>query len=131
MSTAVTAAELSTARAVARRVCRDSGLEHPQDHETCDDVLLILSELVANACRHGEPPVRYDVVRDGEDLLISVEDADPMPPAGSAGEVDEGSESGRGLLIVTSLARRWGWHPVPGGKVVWARVQGRPTADPG
>ena len=130
MSTAVTAAELSSARAVARRVCQASGLERPEDHETCDDVLLILSELVANACRHGEPPVRYDVVRDGGDLLITVEDADPTPPAGAADGVDESAESGRGLLIVASLARLWGWHGVPGGKVVWARVQGTLTADP-
>lgn len=122
MLTTVTAAELCRARALARRVCAENIPEHTDRHERCDDLQLVLSELVANACRHGEPPVRYDVVPDGSDLLVTVQDSDPTPPPAAAGGVASSSEGGRGLLIVEALARFWGWQHTPGGKVVWARV---------
>ncbi|XMA40480.1 hypothetical protein O1157_30225 [Streptomyces albogriseolus] len=38
--------------------------------------------------------------------------------------------SGRGLLIVTALADRWGSEPYPpSGTTVWAEVSDRPSSD--
>jgi hypothetical protein len=56
-------------------------------------------------------------------LRIAVTDARgehlPSPPAEFGTPVD--AESGRGLLLVTALADRWGVEPYPpGGKTVWA-----------
>ncbi len=106
MSTTVTAAELTTARGFARRVCAENVPEHADPHERCDDLLLVLSELVANACRHGEPPVRYDVVLYGLDLLITVEDSDATLPPPATGGATEQLRRRPGLLIVEALARR-------------------------
>lgn len=33
---------------------------------------------------------------------------------------DDFAEDGRGLLLIEQLSTAWGWHPAPGGKVVWA-----------
>lgn len=37
-----------------------------------------------------------------------------------AGGGNSGSEGGRGLRVVQSLARSWGVRTVDGGKVIWA-----------
>jgi hypothetical protein len=37
--------------------------------------------------------------------------------------LDPDGESGRGLLIVDSLASAWGVDTVPGGKRVWFRIE--------
>lgn len=120
MPTVVTPDGLSRARADARDVCA----EHQVPLDRCHDLQVVLSELVGNACRHGEPPVTYDVAADGGDLLVVVEDADPTPPAEFASlPRGEGAESGRGMHIVAALSRGWGWRPAGGGgKAVWARV---------
>jgi hypothetical protein len=30
--------------------------------------------------------------------------------------------SGRGMLLIDSVAHSWGWLPLEGGKVVWASL---------
>ncbi len=40
---------------------------------------------------------------------------EPQPPSTTR-------EGGRGLLIVSALAKAWGIDPAPGGKVVWAEL---------
>ncbi|MCO6008829.1 ATP-binding protein [Actinoallomurus purpureus] len=54
---------------------------------------------------------------------MEVWDADPHPPV----LVDAGDlgENGRGLLLVTALAKAWDYYPSDspiGGKVVWAEI---------
>jgi anti-sigma regulatory factor (Ser/Thr protein kinase) len=105
------------ARADARKVCADHGV----DDDRTESAVLVLSELVGNAVRHGTPPVSYTTGLDRDDVLLTVDDGTSAPPLGSAGG-DPDAESGRGLLLVTSLSRSWGWRPLAGGKQVWARV---------
>jgi hypothetical protein len=65
-------------------------------------------------------------------LMIQVWDALSAAPAPRQHAID--SETGRGLEIVSLLSDRWGfYHPVDGGKVVWAAlVTGTaPGAPPG
>ena len=59
---------------------------------------------------------------DGERILIQVWDGNDEMPARQ--EVDPGAESGRGLLIVESLASDWGASRLAksSGKVAWAIV---------
>lgn len=118
MPTAVTAETLAEARRRARAVCEDAVPEPGR----CDDLLLVLSELVGNACRHGGPPVTYEIDADGPDLMVSVEDGDPTPPSGAPGHVAPGAESGRGLFLVAAVSKVWGWRPTDRGKLVWACV---------
>jgi anti-sigma regulatory factor (Ser/Thr protein kinase) len=111
----------------------------------CDDVTLVVSELVTNALRHGLAaavgpvdgrPVRLHLMRWSHRLVCAVRDPGRRPPrtVQSAG-VPSCAESGRGLLLVESFADNWGWQPVPAttpgepevpGKVVWALFRLRP-----
>jgi anti-sigma regulatory factor (Ser/Thr protein kinase) len=104
------------ARAAARRVLptwRLGALLEP--------VLLVVSELVGNAVRHGRPPVDLRLRRAGRGVRVDVHDEDATPPA--AVDTDADHESGRGLRIVDALAAESGVERIEGdGKVVWARV---------
>jgi len=88
---------------------------------------LLVSELVTNAVQAsrglgGQPPVRLWLRSDGMRVLVMVGDASPQPPARVRPAADD--ENGRGLLLVDSLAERWGWHPEADGKVCWCVVAG-------
>jgi anti-sigma regulatory factor (Ser/Thr protein kinase) len=110
---------VSEARTRARVVCDEQGL----DEDRRDAVLLVVSELMGNAVRHGRPPVSCTVIADGADVIVSVDDADPTPlVAPRRRTVDDQDEGGRGLRIVAGLARLWGSATTSKGKRVWARV---------
>ena len=105
------------ARTSARAVC----VAHGVDGGRADDVVLVTSELIGNAVRHGAPPMSYDVEVHGQDVLVVVQDGgDQLLASGSSSP--HGGESGRGLFIVSQLAQEWGWRRCIGGKQVWARV---------
>jgi hypothetical protein len=51
---------------------------------------------------------------------VEVADQSSAPPALPRRDHDPASPSGRGLRLVSSLARRWGtYHESAGGKTVW------------
>lgn len=93
---------------------------------------LLTSELMTNAvqatvARRIPVPVRLRLSSDTIHLLIEVWDADPRPPTPKALDADgipPLDEGGRGLFLVATLSKQWGWYPVreQGGKVVWAEV---------
>lgn len=86
-----------------------------------DEALLLVSELVGNAVRHGLPPVEVDVRCDGGDMLeVRVRDSLTAQP--KLKHVDLDSEGGRGIALVDLLSDQWGTEPEPGGKVVWFRL---------
>ncbi len=92
------------------------------------DVTTVVSELVTNALRHGAPLVPRDWVIllrliQHLDAVVCVV-ADPSTIAPSLREPDFVAETGRGLHVVQSYSRRWGWSPRPcgQGKIVWALV---------
>jgi anti-sigma regulatory factor (Ser/Thr protein kinase) len=91
------------------------------DRELTETALLLVSELVTNAIRHGSPPVRLSLHLDRPGpLRVEVTDSSPVGPiVGPAVEADQ--TGGRGLVIVQQLAARWGSY-VSGtrlGKTVW------------
>lgn len=88
--------------------------------EVVDDLLLVVSELVTNAVRHGAPPVRLEVLADADVVRIAVGDGDPGLPLPR--EVDDDAEGGRGMVLVELLAREHGVREQPPGKTVWASV---------
>ncbi|MGW7041869.1 SpoIIE family protein phosphatase [Streptomyces avermitilis] len=78
---------------------------------------LVVSELVTNAIRYGEPPVQLRLIRD-RSLICEVSDGSATSPhLRRAHAYDEG---GRGLLLVAQLTRRWGSRQTPPGKTIWA-----------
>lgn len=107
--------------------------------ELRDDVELVVSELVTNALSHGlaarydaapddsnhagtTDPIRLTLARRGANVICMVEDASGEAPIEKDPERD--AEAGRGLQLVASFSRRWGWSKLTGGgKVVWALFQ--------
>jgi two-component sensor histidine kinase len=77
-------------------------------------LLLVASELVANAVLHGVPPLSVTVSVFADRVLIEVAD-------GSA-EMGVPGDGSRGLMIVGEITNAWGVECVPGGKVVWAEI---------
>ncbi|WP_190190567.1 ATP-binding SpoIIE family protein phosphatase [Streptomyces minutiscleroticus] len=103
-------AEAGRARAAVRERLRVWGLDSLADH-----AVLMVDELVANAVRHSRGPVDLRLVR-GDTLLCEVDDDDhTLPTLLSAGPEDE---YGRGLRVVSALAREWGASRTGAGKTV-------------
>ncbi|MEU5165112.1 MULTISPECIES: ATP-binding protein [Streptomyces] len=98
-----------------------------------DDAVLILSELLSNACRHGRPLGQHSEMGDGDiraawrvdrrgDLTVEVTDGGgPTRPVPSTPSVT--ARGGRGLNIISALAQEWGVRDDTVGEVtVWALV---------
>ncbi|GAA2595834.1 MULTISPECIES: ATP-binding SpoIIE family protein phosphatase [Streptomyces] len=105
-------AEVGRARAAVREQLHDWGLP-----KLADPAALLVSELVTNAVRHSRArPVALRLVR-ADTLLCEVDDDDhDLPNLKSAGPEDE---TGRGLRVVSTLAREWGASRTSTGKTVW------------
>lgn len=90
-----------------------------------DPLLLVVSELVGNAVRHGSAPIRMLLRRTGRGVRVEVHDEAPdaAPPGGST-LADLTAESGRGLYLVDAMSSDTGVQQIPGdGKVVWATLE--------
>lgn len=94
-----------------------------------DDAVLILSELLSNACRHGRPLGRTEI-GDGDvraawrvdkagRLTVEVTDGGgPTRPVPATPSVT--ARGGRGLNIISALAQEWGVRDNASGEVtVW------------
>ncbi|MFE4258350.1 ATP-binding protein [Streptomyces sp. NPDC056883] len=99
----------------------ESRREYGLRDETADDALLLVSEVVANACMHAGGPSSLLLRRTAEGLRIEVTDASPVAPAVRQPS-DPARPGGHGLVIVDRLARKWGSEPVGGGKCVWVEL---------
>ena len=87
----------------------------PLGRPDCDVVVLVVWELVSNAVRHGDAPIRLVVVGSEGRMRIEVTDGRT-----DMGVVDDES---RGLVVVAHLATDWGVSPSNvSGKVVWAEL---------
>jgi anti-sigma regulatory factor (Ser/Thr protein kinase) len=86
-----------------------------------DEALLLVSELVGNAVRHGAPPIEVEVSCVGsEQLQVRVRDGGSDLP--SPRDADADAEGGRGLALVDLLSEDWGAEPEADGKSVWFRL---------
>jgi anti-sigma regulatory factor (Ser/Thr protein kinase) len=81
---------------------------------------LIVSELVTNAIRYAEPPIRLRLLRDARLTCEVADGSSTAPRLRHARSTDEG---GRGLFLVAQLAHRWGARYTKGGKIIWAEQE--------
>jgi PAS domain S-box-containing protein len=101
--------------------------------ERLGDVLLMTSELVTNAIRHGgaagpDDRIRIRVVRDDPRVRIEVRDEGPGFAPPRAGDV-AAAEGGMGLALVDRLAKAWGTDRRGRATLVWFEVEpDRPAA---
>ncbi|MBO1336624.1 ATP-binding protein [Streptomyces sp. VRA16 Mangrove soil] len=92
-----------------------------------EDVLLVVSELVTNACLHAEGPdelaLFYGDSASNKVLRIEVSDRGAGQPAPRTPH-RAGRPGGHGMFIVQRLCLDWGVVRTPGvtGKTVWAEV---------
>ena len=106
--------EVARARRALTRALRQWGV----DGDAFDVALLLTSELVTNAIRHGSAPVRLRARVSRRELRVEVHDA-ARGPLGGPRTVSWDSPGGRGLKLVDTLADRWGCRRVVSGKRVW------------
>ncbi|MEE1773261.1 ATP-binding protein [Streptomyces sp. JV185] len=117
----------------ARHRMREQLRSHGVSDSVVDDAVLILSELLSNACRHGRPLGRHTDVGDGDvraawrvdrkgGLTVEVTDGGgPTRPVPATPSVT--ARGGRGLNIINALADEWGVRDSSSGEVtVWVLV---------
>lgn len=114
----------------ARHRMREQLRSHGVSDSVVDDAVLILSELLSNACRHGRPLGRHTERGDGDvraawrvdrtgGLTVEVTDGGgPTRPVPATPSVT--ARGGRGLNIISALAEKWGVRDDSSGEVtVW------------
>lgn len=120
-------ASAGRARRLVHAAVAEWGLPH-----LADDVALGVSELVANAVLHAHTDIELVVERKGSGVRASVRDtsahdvslpwqrADDGPDDEWRGSpLDAEAMTGRGLMVVASVADSWGVEVDGGGKTVW------------
>jgi hypothetical protein len=88
-----------------------------------EDVLLVVSELVTNACLHAGGPEELRLWRNQKALRMEVVDGGPGEPAPRTPH-RAGRPGGHGMFIVQRLCLDWGVIRDDGrpGKTVWAEL---------
>lgn len=100
-------------------------LDEPDEEQRAlvEDVLLMTSELVTNACLHAGGPRELAVSAPAPGRLrVEVVDANPQAPAVRPMSLPH-LPGGHGLRVVAQLSRRWGADPRPDGKAVWFEIE--------
>ncbi len=90
-----------------------------------DAITIMVSELVANAVRHGLPPITVAMSLDDDVITLGVVDCGASNPTRLAAAPTD--ERGRGLNIVEHFADAWGVDPLAVGKRVWCRRRLHPV----
>lgn len=96
------------------------------DQECADTVILVVSELVTNALRHGGGAYALRLAAHPNTIEVSVQDYSPRPPRMRTPDLVDGT-GGFGWHMVNDLAHTTTVTPTPeGGKTVRALLPRRP-----
>ncbi|MFZ3599413.1 ATP-binding protein [Streptomyces sp. BH104] len=134
----------ATARTALRQILVPLGFSE----DRIDDIVLAVSELVANATEHAPGPYALRLRRTAAEYVCEVEDMDPrlpqIPEFSAAGPFEGGTdgrgggldallvslgERGRGLHIVEQLTGgAWGFTVCGAAKVAWVALPVRASA---
>ncbi len=84
---------------------------------------IVVTELVNNVVVHARTPMTVMLARHGDSMSVAVRDRSTHVPRFSGEPVPVTSYGGRGLLLIDSVAQRWGSLVLADGKVVWAVLE--------
>jgi anti-sigma regulatory factor (Ser/Thr protein kinase) len=80
----------------------------------------LVSELATNAVLHARSDFTVDIELAGPQLTVRVADNSSSIPVRR--HYDDNAATGRGLVLLESIASEWGTVGIPGGKVIWCTV---------
>lgn len=83
-----------------------------------DPACIALTEMVNNVVAHARTPMTVRLAPQDSALHLAVRDHSSRLPT-FAGLSPPNRAGGRGLLLIDTVARRWGSSAIPDGKVVW------------
>jgi len=86
----------------------------------CDDIALVVTELVANAVRHAGTDIEITITHITHGVRLEVKDGSRRPLRQRTALTSD--EGGRGLLLVDALSNRYGVVGEPDGKRVWVEM---------
>lgn len=89
---------------------------------------IVVTEMVNNVVAHAHTAMTVLLALRGELATVAVRDHSAHIPRFTGSPVPVTSYGGRGLLLIDSVARRWGSLALADGKVVWAVLE--PAAEP-
>jgi anti-sigma regulatory factor (Ser/Thr protein kinase) len=90
-----------------------------------DTVVLLASELVANAITHARTDIVLTLSCEGGLLTVEVSDGSSYLPVRRVSAPSTATD-GRGLNLIADLSDDWGFRTVPSfGKVVWFSLDDR------
>lgn len=120
-----------TARDFARQALHDWGwlpAAGADRRAAAEDVLLVVSELVTNACLHADGPEELRIACSPKVLRVEVVDRGAGQPAPRTPH-RAGRPGGHGMFIVQRLCLDWGVVRTPDepGKTVWAELAAPPA----
>ena len=98
------------------------------DNRMIVDIQLVVSELVTNSVRHSgsDEPIRVRAWLRSSGVKVEIADGGyGFEPGGRVS--DDVAEGGRGLLILETLAERWGVQSDPRSRV-WFELSPRPES---
>ncbi|MET8234045.1 ATP-binding protein [Micromonospora sp. NPDC005298] len=117
---AVLTADLDPAVGAAReaRELVTTGCERWGMPTLVDPACIAVTEMVNNVVAHARTAMTVRLAPHDSTLHLAVRDHSPRRPT-FAGLSPPDRVGGRGLLLIDTVARRWGSSAIPDGKVVW------------
>jgi anti-sigma regulatory factor (Ser/Thr protein kinase) len=126
LATRTLPASVLSPRSARRFVTETLADSNPAD--VIHDLAMVAGELATNAVIHAGSEFTVTVSWTRNRVRVAVRDGSSAPPRLGRTSMET---SGRGLILVSALADRWGSEPLDGGKVVWAELSRGPDPAPG
>lgn len=101
--------------------------------ELAGPACIVATEMVNNVVAHAHTSMVVLLAAREDGMTVAVRDRSDVVPAFNGSPVPVTAYGGRGMLLIDSVASRWGNLVLADGKVVWALLVGEelPTQPPG
>ena len=111
----------------AARQCREmisEACDRWGQESLVESACIVATEMVNNVVAHAGTSMIALLATKSDGVSIAVRDRSTITPSYSGGPVPATAYGGRGMLLIDSVATRWGSLALADGKVVWALLTG-------